>query len=50
MVYGPKEKYFNVFDNLSYFEEDIRRALPYFHAFTGCDMTSSFYQLGRAKL
>ena len=44
-----KEKYFDVFDNLSYFGEDIWRALPYFHAFIGCDTTSSFYQLGEAK-
>ena len=49
LVYGSKEKYFNVFDNWSYFLEDICRALPYFHALTGCDMTSSFYQLGKAK-
>ena len=35
VVYGPKEKYFDVFDNLSYFGEDIWRAVPYFHAFTG---------------
>ena len=27
VVYGPKEKYFDVFDNLSYFGEDICRAL-----------------------
>ena len=43
VVYGPKEKYFDVFDNLSYFGEDICRALPYFHALTGCNTTSSFY-------
>ena len=48
-VYGSKEKYFDVFDNWSYFLEDICRALPYFHALTGCDTTSSFYQLGKAK-
>ena len=34
-VYGPKEKYFDAFDNVSYFEEDICRVLPYFHALTG---------------
>ena len=49
LVYGPKETYLHVFDNLSYFGEDICRALPYFHALTGCDTTSSFYQLGKAK-
>ena len=38
-----------MFDNLSYFWEDICRALPYFHALTGCDATSSFYQFGKAK-
>ena len=27
VVYGAKEKYFDVFDNLSYFGEDICRAL-----------------------
>ena len=43
LVYGPKEKYFDVFDNLSYFWEDICRALSYFHALTGCDTKSSFY-------
>ena len=49
VVYGPKEKYFDVFVNLSYFGEDICRALPYFHALTGWDTTSSFYQLGKGK-
>ena len=36
-------------DNLSYFWEDICRALPYFHVLTGCDAISSFYQLGKFK-
>ena len=49
VVYGPKEKHFNFFDNLSYFGEATCRVLPYFHALTGCDTTSSFYQLGKAK-
>ena len=49
MLYGPKEKYFDAFDNWSYFWEDISRALPYFHALTGCDTTSSFYQHDKAK-
>ena len=49
VVYGPKKKYFDVFDNLSYFGEDICRALPFFHALTGWDTASSFYQLGKAK-
>ena len=49
MVHRPKEKYFDVLDNLSYFREDICRALPYFHALTGCDTTSSFYQLRKVK-
>ena len=35
MVSGPKEKYFDVFDNLRYFGEDMCRALPYLHALTG---------------
>ena len=35
VVYGAKEKYFDVFHNLSYFGEDICRAVPYFHTFTG---------------
>ena len=39
-----------MFDNLSYFEDDICRALIYFYALTGCDTTSSFDQLGKAKL
>ena len=50
VVYGPKEKYLDVFDHLSYFGEDVCRTISYFHALTGCDMTSSFYQLGKAKL
>ena len=32
MAHGPKETHFDVFDNLSYFAEDICRTLPYFHA------------------
>ena len=43
VVYGPKEVYFDVFNNLSYFGEDIYRALPYFHTLTRYDTTSSFY-------
>ena len=49
VVYRPKEKYFDVFDNLSYFGEDIWRALPYFHSITGCDTIFSFHELGKAK-
>ena len=35
VVYGPKDKYFDVFDNLSYFGIDICILLLYFHALTG---------------
>ena len=49
MVVGPKQIYFDVFDILSYFREDICIALPYFHLLMGCNMTSSFYQLVKAK-
>ena len=42
MVYVPKEVYFDVFNNLRYFEEDIYRALSYFHALTWYNTTSSF--------
>ena len=50
VVYGPKETYFDVLDSLSYFGEDICRALPYFHVLKGCYTTSSFYQLRKARL
>ena len=49
VVYAPKEKYFDVFGNLSYFVKDKCRALPYFHALTRCNITFSFYQLDKAK-
>ena len=49
VVYEPKEKYFDVFDNLSNFGEDICGALPFFHVLTGWNTTSSFYQLDKAK-
>ena len=49
VVNESKETYFDVFDNLSYFGKFICRALPYFHALTGCDTTSSLYQLSKAK-
>ena len=49
VIYGPKEKYFDVSDNLSYFGKDICRELPYFDALTGYDMTSIFNQLVKAK-
>ena len=35
LVYGPKDKYFDVFDNLRYFGIDISRVLLYFPALTG---------------
>ena len=41
-------RYFDVFDNLSYFGEDICNATS-FHALSGCDTTSSFYQVGKAR-
>ena len=50
VVYGASEPYIDIFDNLSYFVEDICRALHYFQALTGYDTTSSLYQLGKAKL
>ena len=34
-VYESKEKYFDVFDKLSYIGEDLCRALPCIHALTG---------------
>ena len=49
VVYRPKEKYFDVFDNLGYFGEDQWRVLPYFHSITGCDTIFSFHGLGKAK-
>ena len=47
LVYGPKVTYFDMFDNLSYFGEDICRALPYFHALTSCDTTLVLISLVR---
>lgn len=50
VVYGLKETYFDVLDKLSIFWEDICRTLPCFHALTRSKTTSSFCQLGKAKL
>lgn len=33
-------------ENLS---DDIRSALPFFHAYTGCDTVSSFYGIGKTR-
>ena len=49
MLYEQKEKYFDVFDNLSYFGEDICRLLPHFYRLTSWDTSPTFYQLGKAK-
>ena len=49
VLYGPKEKYYNIFDNFSELGIDVCKGLPFFHAFTGCDTVSSFYKYGKAK-
>ena len=49
VLYGPDEKYYNVFENSAALGFEVCKALPFFHAFTGCDTVSSFYQHGKAK-
>ena len=49
LVYGPEEKYYNALENVDNLGVNVCKALPFFHAFTGCDTVSSFYQHGKAK-
>ena len=49
IIYGPKETKFNVFENSDRLGPHICKGLSFFHAFTGCDSTSSFYKVGKAR-
>ena len=49
VAYGPKEIYFDVFENLDVLGRELWEMLPFFNALTKCDTTSSFYQIGKSK-
>ena len=40
---------YNINNLCSSLKSDVCKALPFFHAFTGCDTTSSFYDHGKLK-
>ena len=49
VIYGPKQKKIDIVDNYNKFGADICKALPFYHAFTGCNTVSSFYKVGKTK-
>ena len=51
LMYGPlgKENYYNVHEICVGLGPDICKRLPFFHALTGCDTTSSFYKVGKNR-
>ena len=47
VIYGPNRKCYDIFENMNHFGAAVCEALPFFHALTGCDTTSSFYKIGK---
>ena len=47
---GQHQRLISVNDIYNHLEESISLALPFFHSFTGCDSTSSFYKMTKVKL
>ena len=47
---GENIRYYNVNELCLLLTNDICRALPFFHAFTDCDTTSSFYNHSKFKI
>ena len=52
LIYGlaGKEKYLNAFEVCSQLGTDVCKGLPFFHALSGCDTASSFYNVGQARI
>lgn len=46
---GSHTKYFNVVELFQFLGELRSTALPFFHSFSGCDTTSSFYLHGKCR-
>ena len=44
---GKSFKYYFINDICKYLGREMSRALPFFHAFTGCDTTSQFFGKGK---
>ena len=42
VVYGPKDKKVDIFDNFNKFAVSVCKGFAFFHAFTGCDTVSRF--------
>ena len=51
LIYGlaGQEKYLNVFEVSVQLGKDVCKGLPFFHALSGCDTVSSFYNVGKAR-
>ena len=50
VVHGLKDKRIDIIDNFNKLGVNVRKGLAFFHEFTGCDIVSSFYKVGKAKL
>ena len=46
---GNNIRHYNINNLCSSLKSDVCKTLPFFHAFTGCDMTSSFYNHSKLK-
>ena len=49
VVYGPKDKKIDLFNNFNKFDVSVCKGFAFFHAFTGCDTVSSFYKVRKTK-
>ena len=47
--FGNNKKFFSINDIAKNIGYDICKALPFFHAFSGCDTVSSFFNFGKTK-
>ena len=48
--FGDKKKYYCIKTIASSIEPNKCKALPFFHAFSGCDTVSSFYGHSKTKI
>ena len=46
---GNRTQYYNIMEIFQSLGEKLSCALPFFHAFTGCETTSSFYCHGKCS-
>ena len=49
-IYGAEAKYYHIISIVETLNISVLKALPFFHAFSGCDTTSSFYKQSKVAM